>query len=191
MISKPTLWLLVGAALTVSAGVALADQPGEAQRQAAEDSARAAKGPIRHEGRHVHVYSAGGRSDYFADALQLRPDQQPALKALLEATGDHGPPRPPTPGFDRDGEHRTTLERLDDMQARMTAQQADATRRIAVIKAFYGQLDARQKQAFDDMPMLMVVGPSVGPMMLPGRMSVAHRMPMPPRPPEPPRPPGA
>ena len=113
----------------------------------------------------------------------------PALKAFIEATkpaegarGDH------MVKFDRD-EQRTTLQRLDDMQARLAEQQAAASRRIAAVRTFYGQLDAKQKKAFDALPMLMMVGPSMGPMMLPHPMRIAQHMPPPPAPPPPPQPP--
>jgi type I site-specific restriction endonuclease len=188
------MWLLAGAALTLTAGAALADPPTDAQRQAKQDSASAAKsdaGSDRSERREMRIYRRGdgdvvyrgGRSDYLSDILQLRPEQEPALKAFLEATRRDGDHRDHMVKFERDSD-RTTLQRLDDMQARLAEQQAETNRKIAAIKTFYGQLDAGQKKAFDAMPMLMFSGPSFGPQLIP----VGHPMPpMPPRPPEPPR----
>lgn len=188
--SKPTMWLLAGAAITFAAGATAAQTPHTAQRQATEDSAAALEArPDRDERRDVRVYRQDrdfvrmGRSEHLSDILQLRPEQEPALKAFLEATRNDGGHRDHMVKFERDSE-RTTLQRLDEMQARLAEQQAETARKIAAIKAFYGQLDASQKKAFDAMPMLMFSGPSFGPQLIP----VGHPMPpMPPRPPEPPR----
>jgi len=191
--SKPMTWLLAGATLTLISGAAFAQTSDQARREAAEDASAAAPPgvrPERAERREVRIYRQGDtvwrgdRSDHLSDILQLRPDQEPALKAFLEATRRDGEHRDHMVKFERDGE-RTTLQRLDDMQARMAEQQAEMNRRIAAIKTFYGQLDARQKKAFDAMPMLMFSGPSFGPMLIPA----GHHIPMPPEPPEPPRPP--
>ena len=192
MTSKPTMWLLAGAALTLTAGAALAQTSQAAQQQATQDSAAAAKsdtGSDRDERRGMRVYRQDhhhhvrmSRSEHLSDILQLRPDQEPALKAFLEATRSDDRHRDHMVKFDRDSA-RTTLQRLDDMQARLAEQQAETNRKIAAIKAFYGQLDASQKKAFDAMPMLMFSGPSFGPQLIP----VGH--PMPPTPPTPPQPP--
>jgi len=191
--SKPMTWLLAGAALTLISGAAVAQTSDQARREANEDASAAAPPgvrPERTERREVRIYRQGDtvwrgdHSDHLSDILQLRPDQEPALKAFLEATRRDGDHRDHMVKFERDGE-RTTLQRLDDMQARMAEQQAEMNRRIAAIKTFYGQLDVRQKKAFDAMPMLMFSGPSFGPMLIPA----GHHMPMPPEPPEPPRPP--
>ena len=193
---KPKTWLLAGAALALTAGAitttALAQTGEAARRQAAQDTvATAAPGARtdRKERREVRVYRQGdddgarrrGREGYFADILQLRPDQSPALKTFLEAQRD-GDREDRMVRFDRDSD-RTTLERLDDMQARLTAQQAETSRRITATRTFYAQLDPAQKKAFDSLPLLMVSGPSLGPALIP----VGH--PMPPRPPKPPAPP--
>lgn len=189
--SKPTIWLLTGAALALTAGAAFADPPADAQRQAAQDSASApSRDGDRAERREIHIYRhgdsdvvyRGGRGEYLSDILQLRPDQEPALKAFLEATRRDGDHRDHMVRFERDSD-RTTLERLDDMQARLAEQQAETNRRIAAIRTFYGQLDAGQRKAFDAMPMLMFSGPAFGPQLIP----VGH--PMPPAPPRPPAPP--
>lgn len=195
--SKPMTWLLAGAAITLSgaalSGVALAQTGDQARREAAEDagaSAQRTERPERGERREVRIYRHGDmvwrgeRSDQLSDILQLRPDQQPALKAFLDATRRDSEQRDHMVKFERDGE-RTTLQRLDDMQARMAEQQADTNRWIAAVRTFYGQLDARQKKAFDAMPMLMFSGPAFGPMLIPA----GHHMPIPPEPPEPPKPP--
>lgn len=182
-------WLLAGTAFAamIAAGAAVANER-TAQREAAEDSANAPKIERRTDDRRVHIHTTGSRTDYLAEALKLRPDQRPALDALMAATRGGDRPQRRTASFDREP-GRTTLQRLDDMQARMAEEQGDANRRIAAIRAFYGQLNADQKKAFDEMPILMVVGLNVGPMMIPQRMSFAQRMPAPPMPPLPPEPP--
>jgi hypothetical protein len=196
--SKPMTWLLAGAALILTAGGAVAQTDQAARREAAEDTA-AVKSEARTERsdrREMRAYRhgddrvafRGDRPDYLSDILQLRPDQEPALKAFLEATRSDGDHRDHMVKFDRDAE-RGTLQRLDEMQARMAEQQAEASRRIAAIKTFYGQLDARQQKAFDALPMIMMVGPSMGPMVIPHRIAFSDEMPMPPEPPAPPKPP--
>lgn len=200
-LTNPTPWLAGGAAILL-AGVtpSLAGTPQEAERQAAQD-ARAAESVARDAAREVrrevrvwrdddHMASSSeDRASRLTDLLQLRADQQGALKAFLDATqrgggpgGDH------VVRFERDGQ-KTTLERLDAMQARMAEQQAEVSRRIAAIRTFYGQLNAKQQKAFDALPMLMMVGPSVGPMMIPHPMRISHQLPTLPESPEPPAPP--
>ncbi|MBL8554428.1 MAG: Spy/CpxP family protein refolding chaperone [Phenylobacterium sp.] len=168
-----------------------AREAGERAREAAErarDAAREATLAVRRDGDFVSVSRGMDREDYLADVLRLRPDQKPALAAFLDATKTTGR-HDAMVRFDHDRDAaRSTLQRLDDMQSRMAAQQADANRRIAAIRAFYGQLDAGQKKAFDGMPMLMMVGPSVGPMLIPARIPIAHVPPAPPLPPVPPMP---
>lgn len=208
----PKIWLLA-AALTLSAEAALAANPGEAECagpadaecQALADARAAARRgdlPPRIERREVRVYRSGrvdepgetlqfrgDRSGHLRDLLQLRPEQEPALKVFVDATQPAGPGKDGMVKFER-GADRTTLQRLDDMQARLAEQQTEASRRIAAIRAFYGQLDARQQKAFDAMPMLMMVGPSMGPMVIPGgTMRISRRSERPPAPPAPPRPP--
>jgi hypothetical protein len=139
--------------------------------------------------RDVHIiHAGGGREQHLKDVLQLRPNQEPALKAFLEATSPERA-RDHMVRFERDGGGRTTAERLAEMEAQLAQQQAGMKRRIDATKAFYAQLDERQKKAFDAMPMLMMAGPGFGPMLLPGPMTISHRMPLPPEPPMPPAPP--
>lgn len=202
---KPQTWRLAGAALALATGTltttaALAQTGETARREAAEDTAATAEPgvrPERAERREVRIYRQGdhgdamrmGRSDHLSDILQLRPEQEPALKAFLEATRNDGERHDHMVKFERDAD-RTTLQRLDEMQARMADQQADASRRIAAIRTFYGQLDAKQRKAFDALPMLMMVGPSMGPMVIPHRVALADDGPPPPPiPPTPPKPP--
>jgi hypothetical protein len=67
----------------------------------------------------------------------------------------------------------------------MAKRQAEMRQRIAATRAFYDQLDARQKKVFDAMPMLMLARPGHGPM----PMRIVHRMGPPPESPPRPAPP--
>lgn len=195
--SKSTGWLLGAAAFALTGGAAFATEQ-TARAQAADDSAKAQSRDERVERRRqVRVYSHGdgvrtmrhgGGREHLKDILQLRPDQEPALKAFLEATHGEGGHRAHMVKLDRE-EDRSTLQRLEEMEARLAEQQAQAKARIAAIRAFYGQLDAKQQKAFDALPMLMMVGPSMGPMMIPHPVHIAHDTPAPPVGPKPPAPP--
>jgi len=200
MKKKTLTWLLAGAALALTAGAAVADDAAEAARAEAQKDAGRAE-------RHVHVYRSGpgkdvavhrhgpgknvmvyhrgeGREDHLKDILQLRPDQEPALKAFLEATKSDVP-RHHVVKFDDGAPDKSAAERLAEMEAKADEHHAAMKKRIAATRSFYAQLDARQKKAFDAMPMLMMAGPGFGPTMIP----IAHRMPLPPMPPMPPMPP--
>lgn len=214
-------WLAGAAAISLltAGGVAVAQDPGEAARQAAEDAREAAERArvtaqdareeaekarkYAHEATEkarkevriyrggkdgdVFVFRSGDRSEHLRTILQLRAEQEPALKTYLEAVG-HGGHRDYMVRFDRDqSTSRTTADRLAEMEAKMAEQQASMKKRIDATKAFYAQLDERQKKVFDSMPMLMFAGPGFGPMLLP----VGHIPPVPPVPPVPPAPPKA
>lgn len=97
--------------------------------------------------------------------LQLRPDQEPALRALVEAM------KPPAGERERRREDRgemrnlPTPQKLDRMQARMSERQAAFARRADAIKRFYAQLSPSQQRAFDalhDGPGGMGGGPGHG-----------------------------
>ena len=144
------------------------------------------------------VIHGGDRSETLSTMLQLRPEQRSALNAFVEATRSHRDgPQDHMVRFDRGTDQKTTLQRLDEMQAKAAEQRAEMDRKVAAIKSFYGQLDARQKKAFDAMPMLMMVGPNIGPMMIPRPIPIGHYFerrdfavpPIPPVPPVPPPPP--
>lgn len=81
--------------------------------------------------------------------LQLRPDQEPALRALIDSM------RPDPAKMERRraerGEDRnlTTPQKLDRMQAHMAERQAEFAKRADAIKRFYAQLSPSQQKAFD------------------------------------------
>ncbi|MDP3750121.1 MAG: Spy/CpxP family protein refolding chaperone [Phenylobacterium sp.] len=192
--SRGLTWLLAGAALSLSAGAVLAAEPKPAPAPKTWNKEFIDKGGHAGPDRHVMMPRYGDRDGHLSAILQLRPDQEPALKAYLEAVK---PRREHNVGFHHAAEQRSTLARLDEMEARMAEHQAAMQARIAATRTFYAALDERQKRAFDEMPMMMFAGPGFGPMPL-GPMAVMHRMPrmhdfdgepLPPAPPEPPAPP--
>jgi len=207
--SKTMTWLLAGAAFALTAGVAVAqDAAREAEQDAAKAEPRVERRELRIErgDRHRHhdhdviVMRHGGRdrAEHLRTLLQLRPNQEGALKAFLDATArEHGPARDHFVRFERGSDSRTTTERLAEMEARLAEQQAATRKRIDATRAFYAQLDDKQRKVFDTMPMLMMAGPGFGPTLLP----IGHRFerrrfpaerfehPEPPAPPKQPAPP--
>lgn len=103
---------------------------------------------IMHHGRGL---DPAQRIEHLRDVLQLRPDQEGALKAYVEATspkilvkkdeadGKDGPDRL----IDR--KPPTTLERLDQMSKAAEAMQ----KRVAATRGFYTALSPSQQKAFD------------------------------------------
>ena len=185
MMTRLPMWAAAAAlSLYAGSGVALAAEPkAEAPKAETPRTERREVRIYRHEGgspaahkhggRHPHIIVMRGqdRSEQLRTLLQLRPEQDGALKAFVEAVAppkDGGPMR----RADRVAPPRTTGERLAEMEARMVEHQADTRRRIAATRTFYDQHDARQKKVFDAMPMLMFAGPGFGPMPL----SVVHRV---------------
>jgi hypothetical protein len=105
------------------------------------------------------------REERLSAALQLRPDQQPALKALMAAL-QPDPAKMQRWKADRDQADKTQVpipERLDKMQARMAERQADFARKADAIKRFYAQLTPAQQGAFNAMPMMLGHGGRGGP----------------------------
>lgn len=94
---------------------------------------------------------AARRTEHLRTALQLKSDQEAALKAFVDAT------MPPT-GRRAEMQQRrqemaklTTPERLDRMAAMMAEHQAIFGKRAAATKRFYSQLTPSQQKAFDAM----------------------------------------
>ncbi|MDB5470803.1 MAG: hypothetical protein JWR84_2363 [Caulobacter sp.] len=92
-------------------------------------------------------------ADHMRTILQLRPEQEGAFKAFLEATKpeihkfemkhdmDGKPPEAP--------KMLTTPERLDRQAKMMAEHQAAFSRRAAATRTFYGQLSPSQQKVFD------------------------------------------
>jgi protein CpxP len=103
----------------------------------------------RQEGRRANPEAmAARRAERLRDILQLRPEQEPALRAFLDA-------RMPPGGRGERGADRqamaqmTTPQRLEAQRARMTERLARLDQRIAATKRFYAQLSPAQQKAFD------------------------------------------
>lgn len=157
--SPSRLALMAAAALTLSTGavaVAQDNLPPPGPPPMTDGLADAPGGPtIRH-----HRLDPEARAQHLRDVLQLRADQDGALKAYVEAVG----PKPWSEGGRKkelvEGPPKvlTTPERLD----RETEHLARAKVRIDATRAFYAALSPSQKKAFDA---LGPMGGGHGPMM--------------------------
>lgn len=149
---------LAGAAVTaLAAGAASAQIPAPPPPPAPPAppsmDAMMAMGPgmmFMHHGRGL---DPAKRAEHLRDVLQLRPDQDGALKAYVEATSpkivvrkDNDDDKPGEK-MDRlvDRKPPTTLERLDQMSKVAEAMQ----KRVAATRAFYIALSPSQQKAFD------------------------------------------
>jgi protein CpxP len=97
-------------------------------------------------GRH-HRLDPEARAQHLRDVLQLRADQDGALKAFLAATGprDWGKGGPKRDAADAAPKPLTTPERLDRETEHLTRAKA----RIDATRTFYTALSPSQKKAFD------------------------------------------
>lgn len=90
---------------------------------------------------------------HLRDVLQLRPDQDAALKAYLEATAPQKMAeamKAGGPDEDEDDDKAlTTPERLDRQAARMAKMAETFQKRASATKAFYAALSPSQQKAFD------------------------------------------
>lgn len=177
--SRGFTWLLAGAALTTCAASGAAVAAAPKAKPAPEPWTRELPrgsiiiGGADGENRVFVMRHGGDRAERLTTLLQLRPEQEPALKAYLQALK---PRREHLASFEPAVAIRgSTPERLAQMEARLAEQQAAGKARIAATRAFYDQLDPRQKKVFDEMP-AMFMGPGLGPM---GAMPVVHRIPIP------------
>lgn len=97
-------------------------------------------------------------AQHMRDVLQLRPDQEGALKAFLAAMT---PPAPPAEGAAAPKPMdmpKTTPERLAMMEKMMAEHQAMFKKHNDAIRAFYGQLTPSQQRAFDALHQGMGMG---------------------------------
>ncbi|HSV01684.1 MAG TPA: Spy/CpxP family protein refolding chaperone [Phenylobacterium sp.] len=194
-------YLFAGAAfaLYAAAGAAAFAQPAPAPKGVSETVVRTVRDGEAHEVR-VERDAAGkltitrdGRTtmvdahamgdphldmaQHLRNLLQLRPSQEAALQAFVNASQ---PDRPMAFRSEDRESAETTPQRLADMERRLAAHDAAAHARIRATRAFYDQLDPAQKKAFDE---LHLAG---------GHMRMIHRIrmvgPMPHMPPMPPPP---
>lgn len=217
----------LAAALAVSlaggaAVVAAHAQPGadEAVRQARQDARKAERDArvaqiearkAQHQARQarqkahrvvVHrLGHDGDRAEHLRNLLQLRPNQEAALTAYLEAMA---PKHDHLVSFEEGGARKSTPERLAEMEKQIAERVAASRARIEATRRFYAQLDDRQKKAFDELPLMMGPGHfgplpmrpmkimhELGPMLegLPFPPEIMPPPPVPPVPPAPPAPP--
>ncbi len=95
------------------------------------------------------------RGQHLASALNLRPDQQPALQAFLAAMASSHEGREGRHHEDGDAAQLTTPQRLDRMADMLARRDAEFHRRADAIRSFYAALTPEQQRAFDAMPMMM------------------------------------
>lgn len=163
--SRGSIWLLAGAALSVCvAGPALA----ESKKAAPADQPLA--GPhifMPGPGGETRVYAmrdfGGDRAERLRTLLQLRPEQDRALDAYLDAL------QPPRGRRNAIKSGTDTLSRLDAIERLLDEDRAAGKARLDATRTFYRQLDARQKKVFDELPHLV--------------MAAAWTLPVPPVPP--------
>lgn len=112
-------------------------------------------GGMRHPGGPggMHKMDPAKQADHLRAVLQLRPDQDGALKAFIAATM---PPEHPAPAADgapppRPDMPKTTPERLAMAEKMMAEHQAMFKKRNDAVRAFYGQLTPSQQKAFDEL----------------------------------------
>jgi Spy/CpxP family protein refolding chaperone len=143
--------IALAAALSLAAGASFAQTP-----QPAPGQAPPAEG--RHWQRPDPAQMAERHAQRLRDALQLRPDQEPALRQLVTAL------QPPAGERERLRQERgamaqlTTPQRLDRMAERMNERAARFRQHADAIKRFYAQLTPAQQKAFDAMPMMGMGG---------------------------------
>ena len=144
----PSLALVSLIALTAAGGASFA-QPAPGAGSAASPDAGG-----RHWTRTDPAQMAERHAEKLRAVLQLRPDQEPALRALMDAM------RPDPAQMERrkaerqEAQRLTTPQRLDRMQARMAEHQQRFQAHVEAVKRFYAQLSPAQQKAFDAMPMM-------------------------------------
>lgn len=159
--SPRTRMLIAGAAMAaVSAGAAataFAQAKDRPEPRRVEREIR-----IERDGDRVIVHrDRRDQTERLRNLLQLRPEQEAALTAYVEAMK----PRMRAERLEARAERPdTTPERLARMERRLAERQAAERARIEAVKRFYAQLDARQKKAFDELPLTMGPGLIGGPM---------------------------
>ena len=151
-------------ALTASAVLALAAGGGFAMAQTPPPPPMD-MAPAGGEGmsmmRHGMHGDPAAHAQHLRDVLQLRPDQDAALKTFLDATDPKAmmaSMKPDAMGgpMDDAGKPMTTPERLDRQAAHMAGMAAAFQKHAAATKAFYAALSPSQQKAFD------ALGPEMG-----------------------------
>jgi protein CpxP len=137
------LALMAAAALSLTTAAAAVAQDRAAPAATPSTADGGSTGPtMRH-----HRHDPEARAQHLRDVLQLRADQDGALKAYLAATGPRDWRKDGIKRDAADGPRKalTTPERLD----RETEHLERAKARIDATRAFYAALSPSQKKAFD------------------------------------------
>lgn len=124
----------------------------------------------------MHQMDPAKHAEHLRDVLQLRPDQDGALKAFIAAMA---PPEHPAPAADGAPPHhpdmpKTTPERLAMTEKMMAEHMAMFKKHNDALRAFYVQLTPSQQKAFDALHMGM--GRGMGGMHHPGGPGMERRM---------------
>ena len=142
------LALMAAAALTLTTAAVAVAQDGPPPPGAPPMADDGPGGPDGFGGPRHHRFDPEARAQHLRDVLQLRPEQDGALKAFLAATGPKdrdGKGRPDRLSADGPPKPLTTPERLDREAQHLARAQA----RIDATRAFYAALSPSQKKAFD------------------------------------------
>ena len=94
---------------------------------------------------------AAKRAERLRDVLQLRPEQEPALKVFLASFKRPAGMTERERGGREQFAAMTTPQRLDAQRARLVERTARFDQRTAATKKFYAQLSPSQQKAFDAM----------------------------------------
>lgn len=137
---KPSMKALLGGFAALAVGGAAAVSVAQPASAPAKPSAQA-HAPAGEQARRDPAQRQARRADMLRQRLGLRADQEPALKAFLEAHRPQGSGR----SMRAELAQLTTPQRLD---RRLAATQD----RAAVTKRFYAVLSPEQQKAFDAMP---------------------------------------
>jgi hypothetical protein len=95
----------------------------------------------------MHAAHEQQRRDDLRIILRLRPDQEPALAALMAASHPPGPP--PGGHLAPMPQAMTTPERLDAMARREGEMAARRQQHLEAMRTFYAALDPEQRRVFD------------------------------------------
>jgi hypothetical protein len=147
-------------ALAATSGFAMAQTPPPPPMDMAPGGGEGM--PMMRHGMHG---DPAAHAQHLRDVLQLRPDQDAALKTYLDATDPMAMMASMKPdgmgggmGGDMDNADKpmTTPERLDRQAAHMAGMAAAFQKQAAATKAFYSALSPSQQKAFD------ALGPEMG-----------------------------
>jgi protein CpxP len=135
-----TTTLALAAVMALSTGAAFA-QPAA--------PAGPGPGPRAQHQRLDPAQMAERRAEHLRTILQLRPEQEPALKTFLAATAPNPDKLRERRAERGEGQALTTPQRLDRQSARMAERQKAFATRADATKRFYAQLNPSQQKAFD------------------------------------------